>query len=410
MRVQPAIPVYLFLVASRGLCSMLVFTMLGVYYVTSAGLNPIQLVLVGTVLEATIMLAEVPTGVLADTRSRRLSVILGVALWGITYVVQAGLPLFAAILLAEVIRGLGEAFMSGATDAWIADEVGEEAVGQVYLRGSQAWQAGAIVGILGSVALAGVTLSLPILVGGVVSLATALILLIVMSERGFRPTTAERESVWQTARATAKGGLVAVRRRPLLVMLLLVSALHGAASEGYDRLWEAHLLKSFAMPGLGPLAPVAWFGVIALVSSVLGMGVVEAVRRRIDTDRPGTIGKLLVLLSGCEVAAMVMFGLSGSFALALAMLWTVSVVRQLAGPLYTTWLNRNIESRVRATVLSMSSLSNAFGQVAGGPVVGWVGTVASLRAAVVAAGLCLSPSLLLYARAAAHAREEAETA
>jgi hypothetical protein len=57
-------------------------------------------------------------------------------------------------------------------------------------------------------------------------------------------------------------------------------------------------------------------------------------------------------------------------------------------PLYSTWLARNIDPQVRATVISITSQSNALGQVAGGP---WVGALAesrSLRAALSVAASC----------------------
>jgi len=54
---------------------------------------------------------------------------------------------------------------------------------------------------------------------------------------------------------------------------------------------------------------------------------------------------------------------------------------------------------VRATVISMGSQANALGQVAGGPAIGAVGTLAGIRAALVGAAITLSPSLWLYARA-----------
>lgn len=63
------------------------------------------------------------------------------------------------------------------------------------------------------------------------------------------------------------------------------------------------------------------------------------------------------------------------------------------------WLNLNLNPRVRATVLSLSGQANALGQFAGGPAVGAIGTVFSLRAALVVAGLLLSPAVLLYGRA-----------
>jgi MFS transporter, DHA3 family, tetracycline resistance protein len=66
----------------------------------------------------------------------------------------------------------------------------------------------------------------------------------------------------------------------------------------------------------------------------------------------------------------------------------------------------------------MSNQANAFGQIAGGPAIGAVGTFGGLRAALTFAGLVLSPALLLYARAIRHGgteptldedRERAET-
>ena len=51
-----------------------------VYYVRVVGLQPLDLVLLGTVVLVAGLLFEVPTGVVADTYSRRLSVVIGVAL------------------------------------------------------------------------------------------------------------------------------------------------------------------------------------------------------------------------------------------------------------------------------------------------------------------------------------------
>jgi DHA3 family tetracycline resistance protein-like MFS transporter len=50
---------------------------------------------------------------------------------------------------------------------------------------------------------------------------------------------------------------------------------------------------------------------------------------------------------------------------------------------------------VRATVISISNGANSLGELAGGPVVGAIGTLASIRAALVTAAIVLSPTLLL---------------
>ncbi len=98
----------------------------------------------GTVLEATVFLFEIPTGLVADVKSRRLSIVVGYALIGLGFIVEGSFPVFAAVALAQVIWGIGYTFTSGATQAWVADEIGEERAGDAYLRGSQAGQVGAL--------------------------------------------------------------------------------------------------------------------------------------------------------------------------------------------------------------------------------------------------------------------------
>jgi len=93
---------------------MLVFTVNLLYLATVVGLSPLQLVLVGTVLEATCFLFEVPTGIVADLYSRRLSIIIGFLLIGAGFILEGSVPTFAAVLATQVLWGIGYTFTSGA--------------------------------------------------------------------------------------------------------------------------------------------------------------------------------------------------------------------------------------------------------------------------------------------------------
>ena len=90
--------------------------------------------------------------------------------------------------------------------------------------------------------------------------------------------------------------------------------------------------------------------------------------------------------------------MAGVFGLALAALWIRTVAGVVAAPVSAAWMNRQLEPGVRATVLSMESQTNAIGQVAGGPILGWVGSAVSIRAALLASAAVLSPVVVLYAR------------
>lgn len=393
------------------------FTMMSfihaIYRVEAAHLNPLQLVLLGTALEAVIFIFEVPTGIVADVYSRRLSVIIGYAITGLAFVLQGSLPFFLPILLGEMLWGLGWTFMSGAEDAWLADEIGEERLSAAYLRASQAGRIGALLGILASSALGAAELGLPIVLSGAAFVTLSLFLALFMPETGFKPTPRGERSSWGHMAATFRDGLRLVRGSRVLMLILVIGLFFGLSSEGLDRLWHAHLLAHFTFPDIGRLqGPVPWFGALGVVSLVLGLIVAEAIQRRIDVEDTGRALRTQFLLNLVIVVAVVVFGVATRLPVALLAILAIQVFRGANGPLYRAWTNKQIEPRVRATVLSMTGQVDAIGQILGGPGMGWLATAFSTRATMVAVAILLSPVLLLYLlalqwRTASVARAEA---
>jgi DHA3 family tetracycline resistance protein-like MFS transporter len=129
------------------------------------------------------------------------------------------------------------------------------------------------------------------------------------------------------------------------------------------------------------------------------LGATELVRRRFDTQSHTTVTRLLFAINALQIASVIVFGLAGNFPLALAAFTCARVLRSTNDPIYTAWLAQNIEARVRATVISMSGQMNAIGEIAGGPIIGVIGTLVSLRVAIASAATLLSPALLLFVRA-----------
>lgn len=101
-----------------------------VYHLEVVQLDAFQLVLVGTVLETSCFLFEIPTGVVADLYSRRRSVLIGMFLYGLGFLMEGALPWFAPVLLAQVVWGCGDTFITGALEAWIASEEEDKPIGQ----------------------------------------------------------------------------------------------------------------------------------------------------------------------------------------------------------------------------------------------------------------------------------------
>jgi MFS transporter, DHA3 family, tetracycline resistance protein len=380
-------------IASAGIFA-LVFTVSSVYYVVTAGLDPLQLVLVGTMLEVAIFLFEVPTGVVADIYSRRLSVIIGVFLIGVGFILEGSLPIFLAILLAQLLWGAGYTFTSGAVQAWISDEIGEAQAGPAFLRGAQLSQFGAITGTAAGTALGTVALNLPIVLGGVLFLVLGGFLLIFMPETGFQPAATSDRSTFGNMLHTLKSGAAIVRNRPILANILWIGIFFGLYSEGFDRLWVAFMLEGFNFP---LFEPVVWIGVMRGTAMLLIVAAAEIVRRRVDTNKPNQIGRVMAILTVGLVGCLLAFALSRELALAIALYLAISIFREINYPLYTAWVNHRLEPQVRATVLSFSSQIDAIGQIAGGPAIGVLARTVSLRAGLIGSGILLSPVLWLFA-------------
>src|ERR1051325_9227396 len=118
--------VYLFIEFSASAFFSMMFVVTSLYEATVAGLTPVQLILVGTALEVSAFVFEVPTGIVADVYSRKLSIIIGYLLMGIGFLVEGFFPSFLPILMAQVIWGLGYTFTSGATQMTCAIKIGRK--------------------------------------------------------------------------------------------------------------------------------------------------------------------------------------------------------------------------------------------------------------------------------------------
>jgi len=400
--------VYLFIEFAASAFFAMMFVSMSLYEATVAGLSPLQLVLVGTTVEVSVFLFEVPTGVVADVVSRRLSIIIGYLIMGIGFLVEGLFPSFLPILLAQVLWGLGYTFTSGATEAWISDEIGEEPANQLFLRATRVGLIASLLGMGAAVLIGGQNVALPIVAGAGGVILIGVILMLIMPETGFKPTPKEDRNTWQQIGHTFKEGIAAVRARPRLMTILGIGLFYGLYSEGFDRLWVKLLLDNFSLPILFGNNEVAFFAALRVTGTILTIFAVNFVEKRVDMGNPLAIGRAMLGATAGISLAMIGFALSSFLFLALGLYLVIDVLRDIRYPLQTAWVNQKLDSGTRATVLSMSGQVDAIGQIAGGPGVGLIANLVSVTAAIVTSGLLLFPALPLIGRANAQSREQAE--
>ncbi len=429
MSIRSKDPTFVYLVLCAGwplFFSMLAVTNL-VYQVQVAHLDPFRLLLVGSVLELTCLVFQVPTGLFADAFSRRWAVSVGVALSGAGFIIEGSIPQLTSILVAQVVWGIGATLASGAEDAWITDEVGQERAGPLFLRASQvggatslvgitdevgqeragplflrASQAGgatSLVGIVVGVGLASIRLNLPIVIGGALLVALGVYLFFAMTEAGYSAVRSEPMGSLASMAAGARSSIVSLRRRPLILTILAITVVLGLSGERVARLWQVHFLRDIGLPRFAGFSPVLWFGLISGVASLFGIAATWVIRRRLDLDNHSHVGRLLFALTAIRALTLAGFALAANLYVAIALIWVDSVMQDVFSPVQRAWLNRSLDPSNRATLFSVDGQADALGQVVGGPIIGVVASGVSIRAALVCSAGLLTLALPLLARA-----------
>jgi len=388
---QLSVPASLVLIrGGEGFLFGMIFAATMVYMIES-GLSPIELVLVGTALETAAFLFEIPTGIVADQRSRRLSVAIGFGITGGAYLLMGLVPTFVAIASASALWGLGYTFTSGAIDAWLVDEIGQPRAEPLLARSARISALAGIAGTLAGMGLGSIVTALPIVVGGAFFVLLAALVRLLVPERGFAPQQYATRDRLRRFVGVLADGLRSVRGSAVLVAMTGLTVLFGAFSEGFDRLRDARLIRGIGIPE--PFDAVVWIGIISIATRLMVSFAAHALERRTPKmDRPG---RLLAGLLLTVALAVIVFAWASSFPLALAVLVVGGTSRGLIDPIRSIWINRHIPSPVRATVLSTYGQADSIGQIALGPAIGLLATRAGLPLALSVAAAVLLPTAVV---------------
>lgn len=390
--------VYLFTCFLSQLFFTFIFTVSLLYHIQVVKLDPLQLVLVGTVLELTVFLFEIPTGVIADVKSRKLSLIIGYFLIGFGFMIEGLFPLFAAVIFSQIAWGIGYTFTSGAQQAWIADEIGEERASLAFIRGAKLGKLGQIIAIPLSILTGYFMINLPILISGFGMLGLAIYLLLFMKEKNFKPLqTDERASAWKSMKGNMQKIVAYSKASFVMRMLLLIALFIGLYSEGFDRLWMAHFIDVSTLASLANEKLVLFMGGLQFIVVLLSFTVLHFLNRSSIHLSLKPIYVTLFIGSSFIVTSLIGFAFS-TFVVSLVVFYVViQVTRQIMYPLEDIWLNKIIpDSSTRATFFSVKGQVDAIGQIGGGPIIGVIASQFAMKTAIIISACFIMPVLFLY--------------
>ena len=346
------------------------------------------------------VLFEVPTGVVADTRGRRYSFLLGAftllastLLYLLMWQIRAPFVGWAG---ASILLGLGFTFFSGATEAWLVDALHatkfdghlESVFGRAQVVGGIAMLAGSVGGgVIAQLTNLGVPYILRAAMLGVTLVVAwwAMHDIGFTPQRGVTPVTAVK-TVWK---GSIDGGL---RNRPVRWLMLAAPFSAGVGIYAFYA-FQPYLLELFGDRTAYSIAGLA--AAIVAGAQIVGGLIVPWVRRFFSTRT-----QAMLISAVLTVILLAAVGLTTSFVAAIVLLAAWCMVFAVSGPMRQAFMNGLIPTEQRATVLSFDNLMGSAGGVVAQPVLGRVADVWSYGTSyVVAAGIAaLSIPFIVLAR------------
>ena len=341
------------------------------FFLESRGLSLTDIFMLESILVASILVAEIPAGVIGDRFDRRRLVGAGFVFNAIAEILFAAGTNFSIYALSFVMSGLSIAMLTGVQDAYIYDSLGDDAdakaVGAWGHLSALMLTAGVTGSVVGS-ALGSVDISLPALLSAAMAVVAAVCVAFLPQQN---PKTHDKHP--ETSWVSLKIGVKLLFTSPLLLYVAVGSSASFALFNAVYTLNQ----PLFAAQDV----PIATWGVIAGAGQLLAAGYNYAAGR--IEKRVGRKTALLLAM-GYGAAGFCLMAVPHVLAVVSGFLLVVVGIHA-RGPITSAVTNKLIPAHRRATVLNVASSVGSLVGIVVNPLVG-LGAEASTRLTVLAIG------------------------
>src|SRR6266511_1066954 len=367
-------------------------------FLLHSGLSIFEVFVANAAFTAAMALFEVPTGVVADTRGRRISFLLSeatLAVGTLAYVgvaaVHGGLLLFC---LAGVILGLGYTFYSGAVEAWLVDALKatgyQRELDGVFAKASIVSSVAMIVGTVGGGLLGQLDLSAPYLARAVLVLMAFAVGFRTMHDIGFAPRTLRVKGIVGEMRKVGRAGITYGWQKPAVRLLVMYSFLSYGFFSWAWYAWQPYFLDLYRRDAI-------WLsGVIAAVFALAGIAGNVLVGRLARPGRRRTT--IMLAAAAASTATMVATGVVREFWITVPIFLLGAVAGGVLSPVRQTYLHYSIPTSERATLVSFDSLVGSLGSVGGQTGLWFLSQERSVPVGFVVGGLATFLALPVFGR------------
>lgn len=324
-------------------------------FLLEKGMNLLEVNIINSFFMIFVILGEMPTGSFADNFGRHRSLSLACLLSFFGFLLYYFSSSFIMFILAEAVLALGHTFHSGALEAWLVDSLkkrGEESLSvKVFAYEPTFRSIGVLVGVLIGAYIGEFDLSMPWLSSAILIFIIFILSLFLKENYRQKDTNQKRDNLGKQFKTAWNFGIM----NKDLVFIMTFGACLAFTVQAINMQWPVifqneHDFSSFMLGWL-------FVGVVSAVS--LGAHLAHKLKRFLSEKQAIIIPQLvtaigIILCSYVSITSfMVTFFLLHEFS------------RGMLGPLRQEFINRRIESKNRATLLSLNSIFVTAGALVG---------------------------------------------
>jgi MFS family permease len=360
-------------------------------FLIEKGLSLLEANLLNCSYMVAIFLFEIPTGVIADFFGRKKSVIIGLLIYALSFLVYFLSDNLWQFLLAKIIGALAFTCISGALEALVVDSLNHHKYTGCFnmvFRKTEVRQIGVLVGaIIGSFA-GQINLSLPWLLSSIAFALLSILALFLFREDYFQKPERNGPNYLTILKEAKKSINYGVKNHRIM-LLSLFSASLSFVIQPLNMYWQIVFKNDFGLE-------VKFMGFIfagIVILTFLGSQLSGLWLKIFKEQKRAIFFSQVITFIGIMACLLTM---NLNYFLTFFLLHEVG--RGLFKPLIRTYINNNIDNKNRATVLSLESMITKLGAGLGLISSGIIANHFGIRVSWLASAIVLIVAIFLFWR------------
>ena len=351
-------------------------------FLLSCGLNLLQVGMVNFVFYSTLLICEIPTGAFADIFGRKSSFVISNLLIAVGGFMYSSSRTFWGFTASEAVLAIGSTFASGAFKAWLVNKLQHHgytgSLNKIFSR-TEIFSliAGVIATLIGS-QIADINIVLPFIWLGLISLITAIIAQLWLTEEYFVKKTFSIKLGFLAMKNTAVQSIEFGFKNKVVKFLLIISFIQIFAVQAINMQWSPYFLEY-----LQDKKFLGYLGAAVMLGVALGSFLSGKFLALVKNEKKALI--LCQMMIGIGTAIVTIL----PYPMGMTVFILHEIPRGMFKPLKEKFLQDNIPSHARATISSFEAVSPHFGGMIGLIVSGYVANKFGISSAWIMSGLLM---------------------